>query len=147
MIRPARSEDASAVAALELRARRWALGDRAEAGALPELDEREAAWAGAAADGAWVHDGGDRLYGVARVEGDELTDLYVEPAAQGNGIGGALHDRAVAALREAGSPHAVVWVLVADGHAREFLARRGWSADGRRRDTPAASIRLTLELR
>lgn len=146
MIRPARPEDAGAVAALELRARRWALGDRAEAASLPDPAEREAAWSGAAADGAWVHDGGDRLYGVARIAGDELTDLSVEPAAQGNGIGGALHDHAVGALRAAGCARAVVWVLVADGHAREFLGRRGWTADGQRRDAPVPAIRLTLEL-
>jgi GNAT superfamily N-acetyltransferase len=63
--------------------------------------------------------------------GDEwLNGLYVRPEWWGSGVAGELHDRAVAALREAGVATARLWVLEANGRARRFYERRGWAPDG-----------------
>ena len=144
MIRPARPEEAAALAALELRARHWAYAERLDDPVQPDPDQLEAKWR--AAERAWAFDGGDRVYGAARVAGEELTDLWVEPAAQGNGIGSALHDHVLAELRAAGAERAHAWIPAADGQAREFLGRRGWVADGGRRDDGVHRVRMSREL-
>jgi len=63
--------------------------------------------------------------------GDEwLNGLYVRPESWGTGVAGALHDRAVAALREAGVETARLWVLEENARARRFYEKRGWRPDG-----------------
>jgi len=146
VIRAARSDDVGALAALELRARRWACGDLADETALPALEELEAGWRDDVGQGTWVDDDGERVYGVVRVAADVVTALHVEPAAQGGGLGSALHDHAVTMLRLAGYGRAEQWVFAADGHTREFLARRGWRPDGERRESVAPQLRMVLEL-
>lgn len=59
--------------------------------------------------------------------------LHVHPAYWSGGIGGALHDRAMAALAGDGFASAVMWVLERNERARRFYERRGWHADGARR--------------
>jgi GNAT superfamily N-acetyltransferase len=68
--------------------------------------------------------------GFAAVAPPWLDALYVRPAAWGTGVAARLHDRAVAALREAGVERARLWVLDANGRARRFYERRGWRLDG-----------------
>ena len=60
--------------------------------------------------------------------------LYVEPAAQGAGLGTTLHDLASRRAARAGFPEAVLWVFEGNGHARGFFERRGWAPDGARGD-------------
>ena len=69
----------------------------------------------------WVALAGDRLAGYARVSGDWLDDLYVDPSAQGTGIGSMLLD-VVKAERPNGFS---LWVFESNEPARAFYARRG----------------------
>jgi GNAT superfamily N-acetyltransferase len=137
VIRPATVADARALAELEVRAWRWAYVDVVAEQEMITVEEREAFWSSDAIDGAFVAEVGGRAVGVVRVGPDSddvmiglLGGLDVEPAAQGAGIGTALYDRAVAQLRAAGFVEAVLWVFAANGHARGFFERRGWTADG-----------------
>jgi GNAT superfamily N-acetyltransferase len=137
VIRPVRAADARALAELEVRAWRWAYTDIVPEDAMITVEEREARWSGRSAQGAWVAEVEGRLAGVVQARPDRddpsvglIHGWYVEPAAQGAGIGTALYEHAVARLREAGFAEAVLWVFAANGHARGFYERRGWTADG-----------------
>ena len=55
-----------------------------------------------------------------------LAKLYVHPDWFGAGIGGALHDRAIADLAAAGHTTARLWVLERNLMARRMYERRGW---------------------
>lgn len=136
MIRPARRQDARALAELEVRAWRWAHPDPVEA-QTPTVEARAARWAEQPLDGAFVCELDGRVVGVVAVgtRADEpaagaLLGLCVEPAAQGAGLGSTLHDHAVAQLRAAGHTAATLWVAAGDGHGRAFYEARGWSDDG-----------------
>jgi GNAT superfamily N-acetyltransferase len=132
VIRPATADDARALAELEVRAWRWAYVDFVSDEHMITVAERVERWSGRSAEGAFVEELDDgRVVGVVQVRGDgELHGLYVEPAAQGAGLGAALHDFAVDELRRRGVPAATLWVFAANGHARGFYERRGWAADG-----------------
>lgn len=137
MIRPARRRDARALAELEVRAWRWAYPDPVEAQTAPSVEAREARWAEQPLDGAFVWELDGRVMGVVEVgtrAGEPgtgaLLGLCVEPAAQGAGLGSALHDHAVAQLRAAGHRDATLWVSPGNGHARAFYEARGWCDDG-----------------
>ena len=69
---------------------------------------------------------------VAREVGDvgEVWMINVLPAAWGCGVGSHLLAAAQARLAEEGFGEAVLWVLAANGRARRFYERHGWSADG-----------------
>ena len=79
-----------------------------------------------------------------------LEALYVLPDAWGGGVGSALHDAAVDALRPL-STEARLWVLEANATARRFYERRGWRLDGRERVVPfpphPLDVGYTLSLR
>lgn len=134
MIRPVdAAADARALAELEVRAWRWAYVDIVAEPEMITVAEREQRWLTAPVDGAFVAEVDGRVVGVVQVGPDPdepsrglLRGLYVEPAAQGAGIGTALYEHAVALLEG----EAVLWTFAANGHARGFFERRGWSADG-----------------
>ena len=138
MIRPATVADARTLAELEVRAWRWAYVDIVAEQDMSTVDERAAHWLSEGAlRGAFVAEVGGRVVGVVRVGPDDddvavgrLRGPDVEPAAQGAGIGTALYDYAVTQLRACGFAEAVLWVFEANGHARGFYERRGWTADG-----------------
>jgi GNAT superfamily N-acetyltransferase len=139
VIRPATRDDAPAIAALEVRAWRWAYVDLVAEEDMPTVADRETGWREGPLDLASVWDQDGRVVGVVQTGAREdepgvgaLLRLYVDPAAQGAGIGAALHDHAVAQLTAAGPATATLWVFTADGHAREFFAARGWAPDGGR---------------
>jgi len=69
--------------------------------------------------------------GFVMVAGDEVDQLYVDRAARGGDVGGALLRHAEQAVRAAGHPRA--WLAVATGNApgRRFYARQGWVDEGR----------------
>ncbi len=69
----------------------------------------------------WVAESGDRLLGQLVLDGDWLEGLYVEPDAQGGGIGSALLD--VAKLRR--SAGFCLWVFVSNAKARAFYRAHG----------------------
>jgi len=58
--------------------------------------------------------------------------LYVLPGYQGCGVGSALYDLAINALKRAGRRKAVLEVLAANENAVAFYRSRGWVAEGRR---------------
>jgi GNAT superfamily N-acetyltransferase len=138
VIRPAAVADARALAELEVRAWRWAYVDIVGEAEMITVDERETYWLSVAAvEGAFVAEVDGRVAGVVAIGPDaddpsagRLRELDVEPAAQGAGVGTALYEHAVSLLRSAGFAEAVLWVFAANGHARGFFERRGWSADG-----------------
>jgi ribosomal protein S18 acetylase RimI-like enzyme len=59
--------------------------------------------------------------------------LHIHPTQRNGGIGGALHDRALAALVADGFAATILWVLDRNERARHFYERRGWQTDGGRR--------------
>jgi ribosomal protein S18 acetylase RimI-like enzyme len=100
-------------------------------------------------------DGSGQVAGVAaagpsRQPGDdeaELYALYVEPDAWGTGHGAALDAAAREHLCEQGFATATLWVLEANERARRFYERRGWQADGERRDhLGSTTMRYRVEL-
>jgi GNAT superfamily N-acetyltransferase len=146
VIRPAIRGDARAIAELEVRAWRWAFGDLVDEGDMPTVAARRARWTTRPLDGAHVAELAGRVVGVVQVgpSADEpgtgrLRGHYVDPAAQGAGVGGRLHDHALAALRDAGFAVATLWVFAANGQAREFYAARGWAPDGGRAEWAGVS--------
>jgi GNAT superfamily N-acetyltransferase len=82
----------------------------------------------------WVAERDGRIVGHANVAVGkalgELSALYVVPEEWGSGVAGALHDQAVAGMRELGATEATLWVVEGNTRARRFYEREGWSADG-----------------
>jgi GNAT superfamily N-acetyltransferase len=95
----------------------------------------------------WVAERDDRVVGHANVAVGkalgELSALYVVPEEWGSGVAGALHDQAVAGMRELGATEATLWVVEQNTRARRFYEREGWSANG---ETKSSMFDLT-ELR
>jgi GNAT superfamily N-acetyltransferase len=150
VIRPATGEDAAALAAIQARAWRWAYGDFVDPDRMPVASEREPRWREVAASGSLrVFDQDGAVVGYAGVDADQLSGLYVDPPAQGAGVGGRLLADAEARLRAAGHARAWLWVFEANAHGRHFYERRGWSAVGdpvRRDGWAAPALRYEREL-
>jgi GNAT superfamily N-acetyltransferase len=145
VIRAASVDDAAALAGVQTRA--WAHGfadfmSRDALAATLSLEQREERWRQGLADPAtatWVWEQGGAVVAFASIgpshdedaeEGvGELVALYVDPHAQGAGLGGVLLDRAVAGLRERGFRAAVLWTFEDNGLARRLYQRRGWTLD------------------
>jgi GNAT superfamily N-acetyltransferase len=137
VIRPVADGDARVIAELEVRAWRWAYTDVIAEEDMISVAGRVARWEGRSHAGAWVAEVEGRVVGVVQVGPDPgdasvglIRGLNVEPAAQGAGVGTALYEHAVQALRGAGFDVGVLWVFTANGHARGFYERRGWAPDG-----------------
>ncbi|QEC48937.1 GNAT family N-acetyltransferase [Baekduia soli] len=137
MIRPAARADARALAELEVRAWRWAYTDIVGEQHMITVEDRERRWRTEPLGGADVAEVGGRVAGVVQTGPSPaepgvglLHGLYVEPAAQGAGLGAALYDHAMRRLHGGGLREAVLWVFSGNGHARGFYERRGWVADG-----------------
>jgi len=109
----------------------------------------------------WVAEAEGRVVGYAAIS--ESTDrdatpltgsldaLYVDPPAQGAGLGTRLLGHAEGRLRDRGSVRATLWVFAENGQARGFYEDRGWVLDAagpgnepQRWDEPAARYRLEL---
>ena len=87
----------------------------------------------------FVYDDGV-VRGFMRVRGSEILKLFVEPVLQGHGVGAALLDYAVHALR-AGT----LWALEKNTRAIAFYARHGFAPTGERKpeeDTEEYLVRL-----
>lgn len=59
-----------------------------------------------------------------------VHSLYVDPVAQGLGIGRRLLSATEQAIVSAGAAAARLWVFEANGPSRSFYATCGWSPDG-----------------
>ncbi len=143
-LRPATPADAEQVARLQ--ARIWA---RSYADLLPHealepdaVEAREARWPEWLAEPGrhgtvWEQDGrvvAFSLVGAARdvdatPRTGELISLYVDPVAQGAGLGRTLLHGAEERLRADGFEEATLWVFGENGLARDMYERRGWRAD------------------
>jgi GNAT superfamily N-acetyltransferase len=151
-IRPATVDDVEAFVSMKNDAWRWAY-----TGILPDehldaltIDAQVARWRdrfarpGPAADWVFVAVDEDRVVGVAGAgpsrdddatpSTGELAMLYLDRDHLGRGLGRALHDRALDALRAASYTRATLWVLEANQRGRGFYGHVGWTPDGTRSD-------------
>lgn len=143
-LRPAATTDLPAVAGLHLAAREAAYPAMPR-GVHPPHEAR--AWVcgwDLAAYAVWVAESGSAggLLGYARFDDVWLDDLYVDPAAQGSGVGSALLDL-VKAQRPDGF---CLWVFESNTPARAFYAARGLveleHTDGSANEEKAPDLRL-----
>jgi GNAT superfamily N-acetyltransferase len=63
----------------------------------------------------------------------EIPAIYVRPSAWGTGVGRALMEASVAAMRGAGCREAILWAVAGNDRAAAFYVRQGWRDDGGRR--------------
>jgi GNAT superfamily N-acetyltransferase len=128
VIRRATVDDAAAIASIQARGWRHAFADIVDAERMPDPEEQAPRFADFIAGGGEVHvfDQDGRLAGFALIQGNELRAIYVDPPAQGAGVGSALLDAAVEALRANGHAEAFLWTFEANGLARTFYERHGW---------------------
>lgn len=142
MIREAVPGDAASLAGVHLRAWHRAYADFVDPERFGTLEERVVRWEEILAQPpelvrtTLVHDLDGQVSGFATVgpardtdlppTAGELMALYVDPPAQGAGVGGHLHDAALGRLRSRGFQEGVLWVFEANGHARHVYERRGW---------------------
>ena len=154
LVRPARREDAAAIADVHVRTWRAAYEHVFGAERLAGIgDGRRARWEERLADPlpggqVFVAEEAGRVVGFVSV-GDsreepgkgELFAIYVLPEAWGSGAGSALMATALDALR--GYSSATLWVLEDNPRARRFYEREGWILDGGRRDEEILGVTVT----
>jgi ribosomal protein S18 acetylase RimI-like enzyme len=147
LVRPARREDAAAIADVHVLTWQAAYAHVFGAERLAGIAERRRTqWEERLADPprdwrVFVAEEAGRALGFVWT-GDsrdepgrgELYAIYVLPEAwgSGSGAGAALMTSALEALR--GYPSATLWVLEDNPRARRFYEREGWILDGGRRD-------------
>jgi GNAT superfamily N-acetyltransferase len=161
-LRDATAADVEGVAALFLRCWRGSYADVLPAQVIGVFDEAgsEQLWGralGSPRPGTRgvvaVEDG--RVVGIVRVgrDPDEPTvghvfSLYVDPDAQGSGVGGRLLADAEGWFRAEGLAAATLWVFEANERARGFYTRHGWSPDGGSRvETEFGEPEIRLRIR
>jgi RimJ/RimL family protein N-acetyltransferase len=99
----------------------------------------------------WVAEREGEIVGVAvytRIDDEvgELKGLYVVPEAWGTGAAQELTAVALEAMRAAGRRVAVLWVVEANGRARRFYEREGWTAEDVRRESPLGPVEVRYRL-
>jgi ribosomal protein S18 acetylase RimI-like enzyme len=155
-VRPARVDDAAAIAAVHVRtwqaAYEHAFGK--ERLAAIDLGAREEIWRQRLAEPEARHtvlaeDGGSVVgfasFGDGRdVVGEgELYAIYVLPEAWGSGAGPALLAAAVGAMHASGFTSAILRVLDDNPRARRFYEREGWRQDGETREEEFLGVAIT----
>jgi GNAT superfamily N-acetyltransferase len=152
IVRPARPDDAPAIADAHVRGWQQAYRGLVPDAVLDRLDveRRAAAWherlsappAPGETDRTWVVEAPDGvagfvLAGAARDEGvpppagaGEVYAIYLRPERRGQGYGRALFGTAVEALVADGYDPLVVWVLEGNEAGRRFYTAAGFAADG-----------------
>jgi serine-type D-Ala-D-Ala carboxypeptidase len=92
-------------------------------------------------------DGETAVAGVSRwAPSGWIHSLYVDPAAQGTGIGSLLLAESSRRIGRAGATTAHLWVFRDNSAGRRFYGRHGWSPDGTTRveaEFGAPELRLT----
>ena len=95
-------------------------------------------------------DGPIAIAGVTRwAPSGWVHSLYVDPAAQGTGVGSQLLAEATRRIGRAGAATAHLWVFRDNAAGRRFYGRHGWSPDGTTRveeEFGAPELRLTRPL-
>jgi GNAT superfamily N-acetyltransferase len=155
LVRPARLEDAAALA--EVHVRTWQAAYEhvfgAERLATLDLEQRRSRWesllgAPRLHQRSFVAEDEDgRVVGFATtgasrdVDGEgELYAIYALPESWGGGAGPALMHAALESLRDEGFTTAILWVLEDNPRARSFYEREGWTVDGGRREHEALGV-------
>ncbi len=143
MIRRATPDDAPAIAAVQARTWRHAYADIVEPDRMPEPEQQAPRFAERIGAGAevYVFDQDGRIAGFAALDGNELRAIYVDPPAQGAGVGSALLAAAVEALRGVRHEQAFLWVFEDNGLARAFYERHGWELVPGRQERAAPEVR------
>ena len=73
----------------------------------------------------WVAEAaGERIVGVMVLDGELLSQLYLDPRWRGRGLG----DRFVALAKERGPDGLTLWAFQVNGPARRFYERHGFVA-------------------
>lgn len=135
MLRAAAPEDVDAVRALVARTVLHTYGPFSPSVRAAAAEQGTAALVGAGLDfaGAWlaVPPGNGPPLGVVWTGGDLLRELFIDPPAQGRGLGRLLLH--VAEREIAARGHALARLDVAEPNAaaRRFYAARGWRENGR----------------
>lgn len=137
-IRPAAADDAAAVAAVYVRSWRAAYAELLPKEVLASLDEADWArrfrsrWDPARCTLLAFTPG--RVIGVAMAGPDrqdpllaEIYAIYVLPSVQGQGVGAALLDAAIAHLD---APLVRLWCAAANNGSRRFYESQGFALDG-----------------
>jgi ribosomal protein S18 acetylase RimI-like enzyme len=131
VIRPATEADAPVIADIQARTWRWAYGDFIAPDDMPVAQEREPVWREHIALGVVrVFDQDGAVVGYSAVQDEELKSLYVDPAAQGAGVGSRLLADAQHRIRAAGHARAWLYVYAENAHGCAFYERHGWVAVG-----------------
>jgi ribosomal protein S18 acetylase RimI-like enzyme len=139
VIRRATPADAATIAAVQARAWRHAYADILEPDDMPARAFFEQRVRERLAEGErdfWVWDQEGRVAGFVAVgpsreaggEG-EVHAIYVDPPAQGAGVGSALLAHGEELLRAARFRGATLRVFEANGQGRAFYERHGWRLD------------------
>jgi GNAT superfamily N-acetyltransferase len=154
----ASSQDAAAIAALDVARRRAAYRDLRPAALLASLsvDEQTARWSASlpretsrgkrtivAEAPAGTVLGYAKVGPEAATCGGMLLLMYVTPDASGTGAGRALMGAGEDALRGLRHRTAVLWVLERNVRARRLYETGGWRADGAREDAEYGGVALT----
>ena len=157
LVRPARREDAAAIADVHVRTWQAAYEHVFGAERLAEIgDGRRAQWERWLADPppgwqVFVAEDSERVWGFVSVGESrdepgkgELFAIYVLPEAWGSGAGSGLMASALEELR--GYSSAMLWVLEDNPRARRFYEREGWLLDGGSRDEEMLGV-MVAEVR
>jgi GNAT superfamily N-acetyltransferase len=144
VIRAATVRDAPTIVRIQRRGWQHAYADFVDPERMvaEPIEQSERRWRDLLADAAhavWVWDQDGLIAAFASVGGardadadadtGELYAIYVDPPAQGAGVGTALLARAVEELRGRGLRAATLWTFEANGLARRFYERHGWTLD------------------
>jgi len=148
VIRRATPADADAIATVQARAWRHAYAEIVEPDAMPDPVRQAPRWRERLGEGAIVHvfDQHGRIAGFAALDGSELRALYVDPPAQGAGVGSVLIQAVADTLRASGHAEAFLWTFEANGLARAFYERNGWELVPGRQERLAPEVRYRLAL-
>jgi GNAT superfamily N-acetyltransferase len=140
-IRPARLEDAAAIASVNAAAGRVGWSAFIPLERLDELEPPVERWderlAAARPGDAWVALRDGEVVGFALTlacaegpEHGELTTLYTHPRVWGEGVGRALLAAALSALAATGCREAVLWTEERNRRPRSFYEAAGWRPGG-----------------
>jgi GNAT superfamily N-acetyltransferase len=130
-LRPARAEDAGAIATIwESGWRDGHLGQVPDALVAIRTQESFRLRAAERVGDTTVAQVDDEVAGFVMVVGDEVEQVYVSAAHRGSGIAAVLLDEAERLVAARG--HSMAWLAVVPGNARarRFYERRGWIDDG-----------------
>lgn len=139
IIRPATPEDGEGIAALFMRVWGVTLKPFLPDGFLSrfEHDVQKQKYAERAADPGWtlfVAEGGGRIVGMIGAKDNDaepftyqkqVKAMYVDPDAQGRGVGTALLEVLFETLRNGGVKSAMLWCIAGNARARGFYEKRG----------------------